>query len=45
MICRQDLDRDIAAQAAVVRAVDLAHPALAEPAGDLVGTELRASRQ
>ena len=37
----QHLDRDVALQALVARAVDLAHPSGAEEAEDLVRTELR----
>ena len=36
---REDLDRDVAVQLRVARAVDLAHPARAERREDLVGTE------
>jgi hypothetical protein len=35
---RQDLDRDVTTQPAVPGAIDLAHPADAEQADDLVGT-------
>ena len=35
----QDLDRDVALELGVGRAVDLAHAALAELGGDLVGAE------
>ncbi len=38
---RQDLDRDVALELRVRRAVDLAHPAFAQLGGDLVGTEAR----
>ncbi len=37
----QDLDRDVAAEPLVPRAVDLAHPSRAERREDLVGAELR----
>ena len=40
----QDLDRDLALQPRVGRAVDLAHPALAELGGDLVGAEALADQ-
>ena len=36
---RQDLDRDLAVEPGVGRAVDLPHPALAQLGGDLVGAE------
>ena len=39
---RQDLDRDVSAEARVLRPVDLTHPARPDLAEDLVGTELRA---
>ena len=42
---RQDLDRDVAAELGVPRAVDLAHPARAERREDLVGAESCAGRQ
>ena len=35
----QDLDRDVAVEARVARAIDLAHATGAESADDLVGTE------
>ena len=41
---RQDLDRDLAAQARVAGAVDLAHAARAEGGEDLVGPEAGAGR-
>ena len=40
----QHLDRDVAAEAGVARAVDLAHPAGAEKAEDLVRPETRTHR-
>ena len=40
----QDLDRDVAIQLRVARAIDLAHPAGAERRQDLVGAEPRARR-
>ena len=36
---RQDLDRDVAIERRVARAVDLAHPARTERADDFVGTQ------
>src|SRR5262249_58732064 len=42
---RQHLDRNLASEPGVPRAVDLAHPARAERAEDLVGTEAGARRQ
>jgi hypothetical protein len=41
--CGQDLDRDVARQPRVPRAVDLAHPARAQRGRDLVGPELGSS--
>ena len=41
----EDLDRDLALQLRVGRAVDDPHPALAERAGDLVATEAGAGRE
>ena len=38
----QDLDRDLAIQLRVARAIDLAHPADADRRNDLIGTEARA---
>jgi hypothetical protein len=43
--CRgQDLDRDVAFQAGIVSAIHLAHAALAQLGGDLVGAEAGAGR-
>ena len=42
---RQDLDRDLALEPLVARAVDLAHPSGADRREDLVGTEPRSGRQ
>ena len=42
---RQHLDRDLAAEARILRAVHLAHPPGADLAEDLVGAELRAGRE
>ena len=39
----KDLDRDLALEARIARAVDLAHPTSAERADDFVGTETGAS--
>src|SRR5512144_2941034 len=39
---RQNLDRDVPRQPQVPRPIDLPHPARADLAEDLVGTELRA---
>ena len=36
---RQDFDRDVAADAGVMRAIHLAHPARADAGDDLVGAE------
>jgi len=36
---RQDLDRDVAPQAGIARAVDFAHPARTDEAHDLVGAQ------
>jgi hypothetical protein len=36
---RQDLDRDVAAEARILRAVDLAHPSRTERRDDLIGTQ------
>ena len=41
----QDLDRDLAPEPRILRAVDLAHAAGADLAEDLVGAELRTGRQ
>ena len=41
---RQDLDRDVAPEARVPRAVDLAHPSRADLREDLVGAEAGAGR-
>ncbi len=41
----QDLQRDVAIQLRVARAIDLAHPACAERRLNFVGTELCAGRQ
>jgi hypothetical protein len=38
----QDLERDLATQLRIVRAIDLTHPAGAERRDDLVGTETNA---
>ena len=42
---RQHLDRDLAPEARILRAVDLAHPPGADLAEDFVGAELRAARE
>ena len=42
---RQNLDRDVAAEPRVARAIDLAHPARAERGENLVGPESRARVQ
>ena len=36
---RDQLDRDVAAEARVFRAIDLAHAAFTEPSDDLVGAD------
>ena len=41
---RQHLDRDVATQARISRAIDLPHPASAEKREDFVGPEARARR-
>jgi hypothetical protein len=41
--CREDLDRDDAPEPRIARAVDLAHPALAQRAEHLIRAERRAS--
>src|SRR6185369_7210852 len=41
---RQDLDRDVAPEARILRAVDLSHAPGADLAEDLVGAEFRARR-
>jgi hypothetical protein len=41
----QDLDRDVALELGVARAIDLAHAAFAEQGGDVVRTEPRARRE
>ena len=43
--CRQDLDRDVAGEAGVARAIDLAHAAGADRRDDLVRAETIARRQ
>jgi hypothetical protein len=42
---RQDLDRDVAAQARVLRTVHLSHPARADRLEDLVGPEAVSRRE
>src|SRR5262249_13671600 len=42
---REDLDRDLASETRVPRAVDLSHPSGAERCEDLVGAELRAGSE
>ena len=42
---RQDLDRHLAMETRVARAIDLAHPSCAQRTDDLVGAELRAGRK
>jgi hypothetical protein len=42
---RQDLDRDVAIQLRITRAMDFAHPACPERAEDLVRTEFRSRRK
>ena len=42
---RQNLDRDVAPEARVVRTVDLAHPTDPDPGGDLIRAEARTSGQ
>ena len=42
---RQDLDRDLALQLRVGRAIDLAHAAFADLRGDLVDAEARAGSE
>ena len=44
-LVRQHLDRHVAAELAVARAIDLAHAADAEQVGDLVGAEAGAGRE
>ena len=39
---RQDFERDVAPQLRVARAIDLAHSAGADSAGDFIGAEPRA---
>ena len=43
--CRQDLDRHLALELGVGGAIDLAHAALAELGGDLVGAEALADHR
>ena len=42
---RQRLDRDFAAELGIARAIDLAHAARADQAGDLIGAKTRAFTQ